>query len=48
MLDILMGLDELIQQEFEIGLEELEEEEMEWEHFNIAYNNVVMWDQKKK
>ena len=32
MLDILMGLDELIQQEFEIGLEELEEEEMEWEH----------------
>ena len=29
MLDILMGLDELIQQEFEIGLEE---EEMEWEH----------------
>ena len=32
MLDILMGLDELIQQEFEISLEELEEEEMEWEH----------------
>ena len=31
MLDILMGLDELIQQEFEISLEELEEEEMEWE-----------------
>ena len=29
MLDILMGLDELIQQEFEISLEE---EEMEWEH----------------
>ena len=27
MLDILMGLDELIQQEFEISLEELEEEE---------------------
>ena len=33
MLDISMGLDELIQQEFEISLEELEEEEMEWEHF---------------
>ena len=36
MLDILMGLDELIQQEFEISLEELEEEEMEWEHIQYS------------
>ena len=30
MLDILMGLDELIQQEFEISLEELEEFVHDW------------------
>jgi len=32
MLDILMGLDELLQQEFELDLDEIEENEMEWEH----------------
>ena len=32
MLDILMGIDELLQQEFEIGLDEIEENEMECEH----------------